>query len=356
MKITDITYEKVRVKLASPFVVAIGVIDTCETLIVKVETDEGITGYGEASPFAPVTGEMIDTTPQFIGLFKPHLIGLNPLELEKVHKIMDRLTAGNTSAKAGIDIALYDILGKWLNEPLYKVLGGYRNAFVTDVTVGINTPENMAESALDCVMREGYTVIKVKAGINPADDVRAIRLIREAVGQDVTLRVDANQGWDVRTAISTLRAYEEFGVEAVEQPLPWWDLDGLAFLRGRSRIRLMVDESLHSPQDALKIMKKEAADTFNIKLMKSGGIYPALKINAIGESGGVNCMVGCMLETRLGIAAGAHLVAGQKNITEADLDSFREYGDSGGISGGFTVSGGVMTLLEEPGLGIKVNF
>jgi L-alanine-DL-glutamate epimerase-like enolase superfamily enzyme len=342
MKITDIRYEKVRVKLAKPFVVAIGVIDTCETLIVKVQTDEGIMGYGEASPFAPVTGELLDTIPQFIELFKPHLIGLNPLELEKAHKIMDRLTVGNTSAKAGIDIALYDILGKWLNEPLYKILGGCRNAFVTDVTVGISAPEEMAAAALDCV-REGYTVIKVKAGISPTDDI-------------VVLRVDANQGWDVRTAISTLRAYEEFGVEAVEQPLPWWDLDGLAFLRGQSRIRLMVDESLHSPQDALKIMKLGAADTFNIKLMKSGGIYPALKINAIGESGGVNCMVGCMLETRLGIAAGAHLVAGQKNITEADLDSFREYGDSSGISGGFTVSGGVMTLLEVPGLGIKVGF
>ena len=355
MKITDIRYEKVRVKLAKPFVVAIGVIETCETLIIKVETDEGITGYGEASPFAPVTGELLDTIPQFIELFKPHLIGLSPLELEKVHKIMDRLTTGNTSAKAGIDIALYDIWGKWLNEPLYKILGGYRNAFVTDVTVGISTPEAMAEEALGCV-REGYGVIKVKAGISPADDICAIKLIREAVGQGVALRVDANQGWDVRTAISTLRAYEEYGVEAVEQPLPWWDLDGLAFLRGQSRIRLMVDESLHSPEDALKIMKKEAADTFNIKLMKSGGIYPALRINAIAESGGVNCMVGCMLETRLGIAAGAHLVAGQKNITEADLDSFREYGDSGGISGGFTVSGGVMTLFEEPGLGIKVNF
>ncbi len=355
MKITDISYEKLRVKLARPFVVAIGVIDTCETLIIKVRTDEGITGYGEASPFAPVTGELLDTIPQYIELFKPHLIGLNPLELEKAHAIMDRLAVGNTSAKAGIDIALYDIWGKWLNEPLYKVLGGYRSSFVTDVTVGISTPEEMAASALDCV-REGYTVIKVKAGISPADDIRTISLIREAVGPGIALRVDANQGWDVRTAITTLRAYEAFGVEAVEQPLPWWDLDGLVFLRGQSRIRLMVDESLHSPQDALKLMKLGAADTFNIKLMKSGGIYPALKINAIAQSGGVDCMVGCMLETRLGIAAGAHLVAGQKNIMEADLDSFREYGDSGGVTGGFTVSGGVMTLLEEPGLGIKVDF
>ncbi|HSK69590.1 MAG TPA: dipeptide epimerase [Candidatus Limnocylindria bacterium] len=355
MRITDITYEKVRVKLARPFVVAIGVIETCETLIVRVETDEGITGYGEASPFAPVTGELLDTIPAFIELFKPNLIGLNPIEMEKAHAVMDRCTAGNTSAKAGIDIALHDIWGKWLGQPLYKILGGFRNSFATDVTVGIKAPEAMAEEALGCV-GEGYGILKVKAGIDPRDDVRAIRLIREAVGPNIALRVDANQGWDARTAVSTLRAYEEYGVEAVEQPLPWWDLDGLAFVRRHSRIRLMVDESVHSPQDALKVMKKEAADTFNIKLMKSGGIHPALKINAIGEAGGVNCMVGCMLETRLGIAAGAHLVASQKNITEADLDSFREYGDGSGISGGFTVQDGVMTLSEEPGLGVTVSF
>lgn len=355
MKIKDIRYEKLRVKLDRPFVVAIGVIESCETLIVRVDTDEGIVGYGEASPFVPVTGELLDTIPQFIDMFKPHLVGLDPLELDKIHSVMNRLTVGNTSAKAGIDIALYDIWGKRMNEPVYKLLGGARKSFVTDMTVGLSDPETMAQEATSYV-REGYKVIKIKAGLDPDNDIRAIRLIREAVGADIALRVDANQGWDVRTAISTIRAYEEFGVEAVEQPLPYWDLDGLAIVRNHSRIRVMADESLHSPQDALRLVKKEAMDTFNIKLMKSGGLYPALKINAIGESCGVNCMVGCMLETRLGITAAASLVAGQKNITEADLDSFRHYDEDCGISGGFTVSDSVMTMLDEPGLGVRVNF
>jgi L-alanine-DL-glutamate epimerase-like enolase superfamily enzyme len=354
MKITDIMYERLKVKFNKPFVVAIGVVEYGETMIVKVTTDEGITGYGEASPFSPVTGETLDSVPVALNLFKPALLGANPVELEKIHTIMNRLTVGNTSAKAGIDIALYDIIGKRMGIPVYKLLGGYRNSFETDMTVGIGAPEVMAQDALEYVS-DGFKIIKVKAGISAADDVRAIKLIREAVGPDIHLRVDANQGWDVNTAIRVMEAYERYGVEAVEQPLVHWDIDGLAYVRAHTRIPIMADESLHSPQDAMKLAKKQAVDVFNIKLMKSAGIYPAMRINAIGESCGIPCMLGCMIETRLGITASASVVAAQKNITEADLDSFVHYND-GVISGGFTLEGSVITMSEKPGLGVDVNF
>ena len=354
MKITDIQFEKLRVKLHKPFVVAIGVIEYGETMIVKVTTDNGIVGYGEASPFSPVTGETLDSVSIFLGLFKNALLGQNPFELEKIHKIMNRLTVGNSSAKAGIDIALYDIIGKKLGMPLYQVLGGYRNSFVTDVTVGIDKPEEMAQTALNYV-KSGFHIIKVKAGISPEEDLTAIRLIREAVGPDVTLRVDANQGWDVSTAVRMLMDFEAYDVEAVEQPVVYWDIDGLAYIRRQSKIPIMADESLHTPQDAMKLAKAEAVDIFNIKLMKSSGIYPALGINAIGESAGIPCMLGCMLETKLGITASASLVAAQKNITKADLDSFRHFDDSA-VHGGFTLENGVLTLLDKPGLGIELSF
>jgi len=354
MRITEIKYDRLKVKLPKPFVVAIGTIEYAESVIVKITTDDGIVGYGEAAPFSPVTGETLDSIPFFIDLFTPSLIGLNPFEIEKVHKIMNTMTTGNTSAKAAIDIALYDIMGKKLGMPLYKLLGGYRSSFMVDVTVGIDKPEIMAQDAADYV-KKGFRILKIKAGIDPAADLEAIKLIREAVGPDIRLRVDANQGWTVNDAIRVMEQYEQYGVEAVEQPVRFWNVDGLAYIRNHTKIALMADESCHSPEDAMRLAKAEAVDVFNIKLMKSGGLYPALRINAIGEACGVNCMLGCMLETRIGNAASAALVASQRNITEADLDSFRHFvGDE--ITGGFTVENSIMTMLDKPGLGIEVNF
>ncbi|MCL2201334.1 MAG: dipeptide epimerase [Oscillospiraceae bacterium] len=352
MKITDIKFERLKVKLEKPFVVAIGVMEYAETIIVEITTDEGITGYGEASPFSPVTGETLDSVPVFLELFKKALIGLSPFEIEKIHKIMGAMTVGNTSAKAGIDIALYDIMAKKLEMPLYKFLGGYRSEFSIDMTVGIGKPEVMAEDAMAYV-REGFHILKVKAGIDPKADIEAMRLIRQKVGPKIRIRVDANQGWSVNDAIRVIEAYEEYDVEAVEQPVRCWDIDGLAYIRSHIAISLMADESLHSPEDAFKLAKRQAVDEFNIKLMKAGGIYPSLRINAIGEAAGIPCMLGCMLETRIGNAASAAFVASQKNVTEADLDSFRHFEDKS-ISGGFDVENGVMKLLEKPGLGITV--
>jgi L-alanine-DL-glutamate epimerase-like enolase superfamily enzyme len=354
MKITDIKYERLKVKFNKPFVIALGVVEYGETMIVKVTTDEGLVGYGEASPFAPVTGETLDSVPVALELFRSALIGFDPFEIEKIHKTMDRLIVGNTSAKASIDIAMYDLMGKKIGIPVYKLLGGYRKSYPTDMTVGIGETHVMAQDALDYV-NEGYNCIKVKAGISAEADVEAIKRIREAVGNGVHLRVDANQGWDVSTAIRVMSEYEKYGVEAVEQPLVFWDFDGMAYVRSHTSIPIMADESLHSPQDAMKLAKKQAVDIFNIKLMKSQGLYPAMRINAIGESCGITCMLGCMIETRLGISAAASLVAAQKNVTEADLDSFRHYDDSV-MRGGFTLENGVITMLDKPGLGVEVDF
>lgn len=353
MKISNIVFEKIKVKLKKPFVVALGVVEYCETIIVKIETDEGLYGYGEASPFAPVTGETLDSTFSTLSTFKKALLGEDPLRIEYIHYIMNRLTLGNSAAKAGIDIALHDILGKVMNQPLYKVLGGYRNHFDTDMTIGITTPEQMAKDASDLI-KEGYKILKVKAGIDPKADIEAIRQIRAAVGPEIRLRMDANQGWTVNSSINTLRALEQYDVEAVEQCLPYWDIDGSAYIRQHSNIAIMLDESLHTPSDAIKIVKKEAADVLNIKLMKSSGIYPAVQINSIAEAAGLTCMLGCMMETKVGITASASLIAAKKNIVDADVDSFT-YIEDQNITGGITLKNGIVTLSEAPGLGIEVN-
>lgn len=354
MKITNIKWEKLRIELDKPFVIATGTATHADTMIIKIETDEGIIGYGEAKPSLAVTGETIDTVAAVLPLFRDALVGENPFALEKIHKTMDRIILRNSAAKAGIDIALHDIMGKKLAMPLYKLLGGYENKLTTDMTVSIDTPEAMAAEALSH-KQAGYTVLKIKAGINPDADIKAMDLIREAVGPAMRLRADANQGWSVNQAIRVIDIYEQYGVEMVEQPVKYWDIDGLAYIRRRVKIALGADESLHTPEDAMKLAKAGAADIFNIKLMKSGGIYPALHINAIVEASGIAVMLGCMMETRIGNAASAALVAAQRNITEADLDSYTHF-EGKGIDGGFELENGVMTMLEKPGLGVQVDF
>lgn len=353
MKITNIIYEKMKLK--EPIVVSFGVIEYCETILIKINTDEGIIGYGEASTIAFVTGELIETIAEVLKKIIPNLIGNNPFDIEKIHNIMDGMIIGNSAAKAGIDIALYDIMAKRCDIPLYRFLGGMNNKIETDVTLGINKPEIMAQQAKNMVEKQGYKILKIKAGQNPLQDIEAIKAIRQAVGDSIRLRVDANQGWNVNTSIVTMKEFEKYKVEAVEQPLPWWDIDGTTLIRKSVNLGVMLDESVHTPEDAAKIVKKDAADTLNIKLMKSSGIYPAIKINNIAESNGVNCMVGCMMETLVGLTATASLAASKKNITEADIDSFLYFEDSS-ITGGFTIENGILTLSEKPGLGIEVNF
>ena len=358
MKITDVKMEKFSIELEEPFNVAFAEITHTVSIIVKIETDEGYTGYGEAAPFAPVTGETVEGCLEILRLFRQGLIGMDPLDIEKAHAMMDGVAHGNGSAKCAIDIALYDLKGKFMGQPLYRVLGGYDDEVQNDITVVINPPEKMAAQAEHFVKELGYHILKVKTGICPEDDLLALSLIREAVGPDIRLRIDANQGYDYSQALFMLEEMKKYKVEAAEQCLPDWDLDGAARLRRQSNgIKLMLDESLHTIWDAAKICKAEAADIMNIKLMKCGGLYRASQINAIGESFGVPCMVGCMIETKISITAGLSLVAAKKNITESDCDTFLFYKDGDtGMPGGFVIHGDRFRLLDRPGLGLDISF
>lgn len=357
MKITDVKFELIKMPLKKPFRIAFATQTYSLNAIIKVMTDEGIWGIGEAAPFGPVTGESASIVIEALKVFRQGLIGMDALNIEGVHEMMDRLLKYNTSAKAAIDIALYDIQGKAMGQPLYKLLGGYRNQIETDMTIGIDTPENMAKEAKLRVESDGFRILKIKGGKNVEDDIRAMQLIRQSVGPEIRLRMDANQGYNISDAVYVMKAFEEIGVGAVEQCLPWWDFEGAALLRQKTGVCQMLDESIHSPQDAFRACKIGAADILNIKLMKCGGIYAAEKINAIAEANHMTCMVGCMLETKVAIAAGVAFAAAKKNVTEADCDSFMYAVDSEmGIKGGFSVDGGVYTLSERPGLGLDIDF
>lgn len=355
MKITSMKIEKVLIPLKEPFKVAFATVNSLESVLIGVTTDDGFTGYGEASPFAPVTGETIDGVIAVLEIFKQGLVGMNPMDIEAIHAMMDNVIVGNGAAKCAVDLAMYDLMGKAMGQPVYKLLGGYTNVVQNDITIGISTPEAMAAEAKRLVETDGYHILKIKAGIDYKEDIRAMKLIREAVGPAVRLRADANQGYSVSQAVCALEGFKEYGIEAVEQCLPHWDMEGSAYIRKKvGGIQIMLDESIHEPVDAARACRLEAADILNIKLMKCGGLYPATKINAIAEANGITCMVGCMLETKLAITAGLSLVAAKKNVTEADCDSFLYYRENP-VEGGFIQNQDTFTLLDEPGFGITFN-
>ncbi len=353
MKITDIKTKKVSFRRRKVFKIAFTESLYVESVYVKIFTDSGIDGIGEASPVAFVTGETINGIIAAVEFMKPALIGADPQDPETIHRIMDRIIIGNTSAKAAIDIACYDIMGKAENLPVHRLLGASQTTVVSDMTIGIDTTEKMVEDALERVS-QGFRCIKVKAGINPEEDILHLAAIRKAVGPEIDIRVDANQGYNLETAAEVLNKFPQLGISEVEQPLVSWDLDGMAELKKLSPVPLLLDEGVHSPVHARWACEKDSGHTINIKLMKCGGIWPALQINKIARENGKTCIVGCMSESKLALSAGAAVAAACYDNMEpvVDLDSFMSFIEGqGGVTGGFTVQGDVISLSEKPGFG-----
>jgi len=323
-----------------------------QNIVVRIVTDEGVQGYGASSPPRMVTGETVGTVLNALDLIAPRLIGMCPLEIEKNVELMDRTLAGNPSAKAAIDIALHDIQGNAAGKPLCLLLGGARTEVLTDKSLGIRSPKKMADDAIRAV-DQGFRVIKAKLGANPTQDIERIKLIREAVGDAIQLRIDANQGWTTQQAIEVLRKIAKYDIQFAEQPVLAEDLEGLIEVHKSSPIPVMADESLHSPKDARRMIQAGAVDFMNIKLMKSGGIFRSREIATIAEAAGVKCMVGSGAESGIGIAAATHLAAGVKNIHYADLDSDLLLKDALVKKGGTAIMNSMRIPSKGSGLGIE---
>lgn len=354
MKITDIRIGEISVPLRTPFKTALRTVNSVEDIIIEIHTDTGNVGYGEAPPTGVITG---DTKGAIIGAIKEHirktLIGMDIENFEELLMRLDRSIVKNTSAKAAIDIALYDLYGQRYNAPIYKLLGGYRKEIITDITISVNTPEEMAEDSLDAI-RRGFRTLKIKVGKDPLIDIQRMKAIRKAVGYDVKLRIDANQGWKPKEAVKALREMEDEGldIEFVEQPVAAHDIEGLKYVTDNVSILVLADESVFSPKDALNILQRRAADFINIKLMKTGGLHDALRICSAAEIYGVECMIGCMLEAKVSVNAAVHLAAAKNIITKIDLDGPVLCSEDP-VEGGVVFDEYRITLNEEPGFGIK---
>ena len=352
-KITKVNVYYYDLSLLEPFKISIAEMKEALNVLVCLHTDQGITGWGEAAPFPALTGDTQATSIAAAKDLAELVTGQDALNYVKIINAINSFIPHNPSIKAAFDMALFDILGKVADLPLYKLLGGAKNSFETDLTISLHTPEETAIRGLDAV-KKGFRTIKAKVGASMESDIARIKALREAIGPEINIRIDANQAWSVPDAIRILDRLTEYNIQLVEQPVPAWDLDGLKQVRQSVKIPVMADEALFSPADALKIIKAEAADYLNIKLMKAGGILSSLKIAFLGEAAGLSCMVGCMNESNLSISAGAHLHASQSNIIFADLDtSFFLKTDP--VIGGIKINNGMVTLPEQPGIGAEVD-
>ena len=354
MKITEVRLGKLSVPLRVPFKTALRTVNSVEDVIVELRTDTGAVGYGEAPPTGAVTG---DTTGAIIGAIQDHIaksiLGRDVDDFEDLLQTVQKCIVKNTSAKAAVDIALWDLYGQLYGIPVYKLMGGARKHIVTDITISVNDPEEMARDAVSAVER-GYDCLKVKVGANPTLDVARLAAVRQAVGNDVCIRIDANQAWQPKEAVRILNQMQERGLalEFVEQPVKAHDLAGMKYVTERSYVPVLADESVFSPEDALKIMQMGAADMVNIKLMKCGGLYNALKIVSAAEVYGVECMIGCMLEAKISVNAAVELACAKKIITRIDLDGPVLCSEDP-IIGGAVFNEKNITVSDGPGLGIK---
>ena len=352
MKIIAIETALVAIPLKRPFITALRRVDAVRDVLVRVRTED-MEGFGEAPPTAVITGDTLGSILCAVhDYIRPALVGMDLADFPAIMEKLDACLVHNNSAKAAVDMALYDLLGKSRGKPLYRLLGCARARLETDLTLSLRDPETMATDARAAVA-EGFRSLKIKVGVEPAVDLARVKAVRRAAGADVALRVDANQGWDADSAIATIRAMEDAGLnlELVEQPVPSWDFEGMARVTRAVDTPILADESVFSPRDAQRLLDMGGCDLVNIKLMKACGLHGAVQIADLARSHGVEVLMGCMLESKVAVSAAAHFAAGCDVVTRCDLDGPSLCAEDP-YEGGPLFEGPRITMTEAPGLGI----
>lgn len=354
MKITEIEVFAIRLPLIDPFIISYGSYDDMPSVIVKITTDNGYIGYGEGVADEHVTAESWESVFQVIkNTLAPKLIGENPMNMERIHDVMNKQIFMAPTAKAAIDIACFDVVGKALGVPAYVLLGGrYHEKFPITHVLSIGDPEKMANEAEERV-KQGYKSFKMKVGTNVFEDVARIKAVKERVGEDIAIRIDVNQGW--QNSANTLLALEQLSglaIDWLEQPVVATDIDAMVEIKSKSSIPVMIDEGLRGFPEMREIIAKHAAHKVNIKLMKCGGMYPAAKLANMAEMAGIDCQVGSMVESSVGSAAGFHVAFSKKFITSVELTGPLKFSkDIGNLK--YEIP--FIQLNEKPGLGVDVD-
>lgn len=357
MQISHVDIYTLNIPFTQPLKVAIGQIASAENIVIKISTDTGLVGWGEASPCAYITGDTQASNRETAKQLAPLIIGKDPLAINARMAEINAFTVGEPSIRSAFDIALYDIAAKAANMPLYQFLGGERRPLRTDLTIGHQDTVAQTVEQARAIIAQGFDAIKLKVGRPGLTDVAHVRAVRELVGPDIAIKMDSNQGWDYPTAVANIQAMSDLDLDYSEQPMAVWDHAGMARLRRKVALPICADESVFNDKDALKLIRADAADYLNIKLGKAGGINTGIKINAIAEAAGCKCMIGCFGESRLALGAAAHLAMAKPNITFLDLDSafaFKQDPVIGGIRFD-EKEGGVIHISDEIGHGASFD-
>ena len=337
-----------------PFTIATGTMHFAQNLFIRIHTDEGLIGVGECSAFPMIAGETQNTCYELAKDFAALWKGKDALNIKERLNELDLCIAGNYTAKSAFDLALYDIAAKHVKKPLYAYLGGHQKVIESDLTIGIGTPETMAATAIDFVQK-GVRMIKVKLGKNAKEDIERIKQIRNAIGDTIILRIDANQGWSYDDAIFALTELGKYNIQFCEQPMRKYNDELLPQLCKLSPIPVMADESVFTHYDAERIIRNKACDYINIKFAKSGGIHEAIKINKVAEENNIVCMMGGMLESRVALTAKVHFAMAFDNIHFYDLDTCMLGQLADPVTGGAIYNGMFLELNDNIGIGADVD-
>ena len=333
---------------------SIWAMEAAEHVLIRITTDEEIVGYGEAPQRPTIYGETQRSIVAIVeSWLAPPLLGLDPFDLEKIWNLMDRVVANNT-AKGAIDMAIHDLLGKKMEIPVHKMLGGWGSEKVPAASlISMDTPEKMAKATAGWVNNYGIRAFKIKVGMDPKKDIQGFIAIREAVGDDITLYVDANQAWSPDVAIRTINAMEPYGLAWVEEPVKKWDFEGKAKVARSIGVPILLDESVFSPQEAMHHIRIGVAGMFSIKTVRTG-FYPSRKIVHLAEAANLPCLVGTARETGIGTVANAQMAAACKNILLGELTEFTTFEDTY-LNQSLMLEGGFLYLPQGPGLGVDVD-
>jgi muconate/chloromuconate cycloisomerase len=357
--LADVRAVRADIPLRRPHHMSFTRLETVQYVFVRVESREGVVGWGEAACLGgPTWSEesaesVVATVERYLA---PWLLGCDASAVEALRIEMARRVQGNPFARAAVEMALWDLNGRALGVPVHRLLGGrVRDRVPLSWSIAGASPDEEVAEARELLGR-GHRIFKVKTAARPlTEDVARVRRLREALGPDAVLRVDANQGWDRPTALRAIRALEPFGLDFVEQPLPRWDVEGLAWLGRRVDVPLMADESCFSPQDAVRLVRLGGVAILGLKVTKSAGLLGSLAVARIAEAAGLGCYVGCMIETSLGTAAYLQVALAAAPVTWG-CELFGPLLLEGDVvRAPVAYADGAILALDGPGLGVEVD-
>ncbi|MBI2987087.1 MAG: hypothetical protein HYY45_10005 [Deltaproteobacteria bacterium] len=341
----ELPYKKALITATNRFVAARG-------LLVKVVSDGGLEGYGYADLFSR-SGETLESARYAIeGVIKPMITGRDPQEWVRLRKEIDHLITGNLRAKAAVETAFYDAVAKSIHAPLYILLGGlFRNEIKVVKMLGLDEPEAMAEEA-KLLVREGITALKLKMSGKMNLDLSRVSQVRDAVGSGVFIKVDANEAYDAKTAISLAKGLADLGVEVFEQPVPRSQVQALWEVKRHSPIKIEADQSVRTAVDAYYLIQNRVVDAINTSIQKAGGFNEVRRIAELCELAGIRCALSNTPGSMVGDAAALHLAASIPGISPlCELGEFETV--SGDPFVGLEINKGILQLPEGEGIGVK---